>query len=116
ESANAPSCSTASTYRASIDDPSIKEGCHACEEFLCPVNQPAVELVEIKLVTQWLEVLHRFGGAVVVEGNRQPSSDNQRNDRKRGNYAYNFLFDWECQEISREKCKPTDCRQEREND
>jgi hypothetical protein len=51
ERADAPRSAAASAHCACINDPSINESCDAREELLSPVNQPAVKLVEIKLVT-----------------------------------------------------------------
>jgi hypothetical protein len=47
---NSPGSAATSIDYGSINDPSIKETCDAREQFLCPVDQPGVKLVEIKLV------------------------------------------------------------------
>src|SRR5262249_2673117 len=77
--ADAQRASTAPADCACIDHPAIDEGGHTSEELLRPINEPAIELVEIKLAAQQID-LDRFSHASAVKCNRESDSENQCKD------------------------------------
>src|SRR5262249_60519517 len=79
ELAYSPGPSTASTHCACIDDPAINERCHTSEQVLRPINEPAIELVEIKFTAQQFN-FDRFGRASTVESNCESDSHNKCNN------------------------------------